>query len=72
MATQEEKKVGIWAILAPVLSELGHEGIDWLIGKLHAHKATIQPVDAKAADIHQCPPGQVWSDIAGKCVADIG
>lgn len=67
MATQEQNKIGIWAILAPVLTELGKEGIEWLEGKLADHKAALQ-----SNDVHPCPQGQIWSDLQQKCVPDIG
>lgn len=65
MATQEEKKIGIWAILAPVLTELGKEGIEWIEEKIAEHKAALKP-----NDVHPCPQGQRWSDALQKCVDD--
>lgn len=79
MATQEEKKVGIWAILAPVLTELGKEGIEWLEAKLSQHKAAMantescngvamptQPPQGHALGHYYCTKdGWQWEDEIG-------
>lgn len=60
MATQEQKKIGVWAILAPVLTELGKEGIEWLESRIAEHKQAL---------LTPCPDGYTRA-ADGSCVKD--